>query len=206
MALGPVQRIAVIDVAAVGGVSLVYVILETLDVAKRWSFAVAGLALGIYAIFLFRRRTHSLRDMGFRRDNLASALVPVGAFTIAAGIGLLVWGVTRGQTGWGKELLLLLVLYPVWALVQQLGFQGLFHRGLMVLVPSPVVQVLGTAAAFACVHWGNPALFGLTFVAGVAWSLLYRRWPNLWLLTGSHTVLAALAYPLVLGDNPLPRV
>jgi len=204
--LKPAQRVAVIDVAAVGGVSLIYVSLETLDVAKRWSFAVAGLALAIYAIFLFRRRTHSLRDIGFRRDNLANALVPVGVFTIAAGIGLVIWGVTRGRAAWGKELLLLLVLYPAWALVQQLGFQGLFHRGLMVLVRSPVLQVLGTAAAFACVHWGNAALFGLTFVAGVAWSLLYRRWPNLWLLAGSHTVLAALAYPLVLGDNPLPRV
>lgn len=33
-----------------------------------------------------------------------------------------------------------------------------------------------------------------------------RRWPNLWLLAGSHTILAALAYPLVLGDAPLSRV
>jgi membrane protease YdiL (CAAX protease family) len=89
--------------------------------------------------------------------------------------------------------------------VQQLGFQGLFHRGLVVLVPSPVVQVLLSAGAFALVHFGNPALLVLTFLAGVMWSLLYRRWPNLWLIAGSHTVLAALAYPLVLGDVPLSR-
>ena len=200
------RRVAIIDVAVVGGMSLVYVALEALDVAKRWSFTVVGLALTIYAVFLVRRRTHSLYALGFRRDNLMSGLVPVGISTVAAGVGLVAWAIAHGGALWGKEVLILLALYPIWAIVQQLGFQGLFHRGLMALVPSPSLQVLGTAAAFACVHWGNPTLFGLTFIAGVGWSVLYRRWPNLWLLAGSHTVLAALAYPLVLGDIPLSRV
>ncbi len=200
------RRVAIIDVAVVGGMSLVYVVLEALDVPKRWSFLVVGVALVWYASLLWRRRTHSLYAMGFRRDNLMSGLVPVGVSTVVAGIGLVTWAIAHGRAVWGPEVLILLALYPVWALVQQLGFQGLFHRGLMELVPSPVLQVLGTAAAFACVHWGNPTLFGLTFMAGVAWSVLYRRWPNLWLLAGSHTVLAALAYPLVLGDAPLSRV
>lgn len=55
-------------------------------------------------------------------------------------------------------------------------------------------------------HVGNVALVGLTFAAGLAWSAAYRRWPNVWLLAASHTVLAALAYPLVLGDAPLARL
>ncbi len=206
MTLGESQRVAVIDVAAVGGTSLVYVALEALDVPKRWSFIVVGIALAIYAIFLFCRRTHSLHAMGFRKDNLSAGLFPVGACTVVAAVGLVVWAVVRGRAVWGQEVLVLLALYPVWAVVQQLGFQGLLHRGLMVLVPSPILQVLGSATAFACVHWGNPTLFGLTFLAGVTWSLLYRRWPNLWLIAGSHTILAALAYPLVLGDVPLSRL
>ena len=90
--------------------------------------------------------------------------------------------------------------------MQQLGFQGLLHRALMVLLPSPVLQVLGSAVAFACVHIENLTLFGLTLMAGVMWSLLYRRWPNLWLIAGSHSVLAALVYPLVLGEAPLSRL
>jgi len=200
------RRIATIDVAAVGGTSLVYVAFEALDVPKRWSFVVVGVALAIYATFLFRRRTHSLHALGFRKDNLAAGLVPVGICTVVAAAGLAAWAVARGKAVWGRDVLVLLALYPVWAIVQQLGFQGLLHRGLMVFVPSPVLQVLGTATAFACVHWGNPTLFGLTFLAGVTWSLLYRRWPNLWLIAGSHTILAALAYPLVLGDVPLSRL
>jgi hypothetical protein len=201
-----VRRVAIIDVAVVGGMSVVYVVLEALDVPKRWSFTLVGVALAVYAVFLVRRRTHSLHALGFRGDNLMSGLVPVGISTVGAGVGLVAWAIAHGGVVWGKEVIILLALYPVWAIVQQLGFQGLFHRGLMVLVPSPSLQVLGTAAAFACVHWGNPTLFGLTFIAGVGWSVLYRRWPNLWLIAGSHTVLAALAYPLVLGDDPIVRI
>jgi hypothetical protein len=200
------RQAAIIDVAAVGGVSLIYLVFEALDVAKRWSFVTVGVALAIYAIFLIRRRTHSLREMGFRRDNLRAGLVPIGACTLVAGAGLVLWALARGQIVWGPGVLLLLTLYPVWALVQQLGFQGLLHRGLMTLVPSSVLQVLLTAAAFACVHVGNGPLVALTFAAGLMWSILYRRWPNLWLLAASHTILAALAYPLVLGDAPLTRV
>lgn len=74
------------------------------------------------------------------------------------------------------------------------------------LLPAPALQVLVTAAAFASVHIGNSTLVALTFVAGLMWSLLYRRWSNLWLLAGSQTILAALAYPLVLGDAPLSRI
>jgi hypothetical protein len=200
------RQAAIIDVVVVGGLSVIYLVFEALDVAKRWSFVTVGVALGIYAVFLIRRRTHSLRAMGLRRDNLRAGLVPIGICTIVAGGGAVLWALAWGGAVWDSEVLLLLALYPAWALVQQLGFQGLLHRALMTLVPSSVLQVLLTAAAFACVHVGNRTLVALTFAGGLMWSILYRRWPNLWLLTASHTILAALVYPLVLGDAPLTRV
>lgn len=200
------KRIAIIDVAVVGGAALLYVALEGLDIPKRWSFVTIGLALALYAIYLARGRVHAWRELGFRGDNLAASAVPVGICTLLAAGGLVLWAATHGTVMWNRDVLVLLALYPAWAVVQQLAFQGLLHRGLMVLVPSPAVQVLVVAAAFASVHAGNPTLAGLTFVAGICWSLLYRRWPNLWVLAASHTVLAALAYPLVLADAPLSRL
>ena len=187
-------------------ISVTYVVLELLHIPKRWSFLAAGLALLAYIVYLIRRHPHSWRDMGFRRDNIVDGLAPVGASTLLVGLALVVFAVGRGRPIWQPAVLVLLALYPLWALAQQLAFQGLLHRGLSVLIRAPWLQVLITAAAFASVHAGNPALLMLTFAAGVMWSLLYRRWPNLWLLAGSHTILAALAYPLVLGDAPLSRV
>ncbi len=200
------RRIALIDVTLVVAISLTYIALELSHIPKRWSFLTAGLALFAYLVYLVRRRPHSWRDLGFRRDNFAAALLPVGASTLVAAAGVVAFAVGRGRPIWQPAVLPLLALYPVWAVAQQFAFQGLLHRGLRVLIRAPWLQVLITAAAFASVHAGNPTLLMLTFAAGITWSLLYRRWPNLWLLAGSHTVLAALAYPLVLGDAPLSRV
>jgi len=195
-----------IDVTVVVAISLTYLGLELLHIPKRWSFLVAGLALLSYVVYLVSRRPHSWRDLGFRRDNIVAGLVPVGASTLLVGAALLAFAAARGRPIWQPAVLVLLALYPLWALAQQFAFQGLLHRGLRVLVRPPWLQVLITAAAFASVHAGNLTLVMVTFAAGIMWSLLYRRWPNLWLLAGSHTILAALAYPLVLGDAPLSRV
>jgi CAAX protease family protein len=201
-----VKRTAVVDVCVVAGVSISYVVLEALSVPKRWTFLLAAIVLAAYVVYLVRKRPHSWRDLGFRTDNLRAALVPVGAFTAVAALGLVVWAVVRGVPLWNSQVPVLLAVYPAWALVQQLAFQGLLHRGLAVLVRPPALAVLVTAASFAAVHAGNALLVALTFAAGVAWSSIWRRRPNLWLLAASHTILAALAYPLVLGDAPLWRV
>ena len=200
------RRMAMIDVAWVIGVSLAYVALEAGHVPKRWSYLIVAVVLAAFGAYVARRGADSWRDFGFRSDNLRAAISPVGLFTLVAGGALTAWAVARGQAVWGSQVVVLLALYPAWALIQQLAFQGVLHRKLMVIVPSRTLQVLISACAFAAVHIGNTALVALTFIAGVCWSLLYRRYPNLWLLGASHTVLAALAYPLVLGDAPLSRL
>ena len=200
------RRQAVIDIAIVLTTCAVYVLMEALHVPKRWSFLAMGIALLAYACYLAARRSDSWREFGFRTDNLKAALLPTVLITLSGAAGVIAFGVLRGRTAWGSQALLLLALYPAWALAQQFTFQGVLHRRLMLLVRSPILQVFITAIAFASVHFGNPVLSALTFVAGLVWALLYRRYPNLWLLAASHSVLAALAYPLVLSYAPLSRL
>jgi membrane protease YdiL (CAAX protease family) len=129
-----------------------------------------------------------------------------GLFTGAATAAIVVYALCQGSSLWRSDMAILLPLYPVWGTIQQVIFQGLLHRRLRVLLPNAILQVLITSVAFALVHWGNPALVALTFAAGIAWSLLFRRWPNAWALGFSHGILAALAYPMILGDTPLERI
>ena len=200
------RRMAVVDVAWVIGVSLTYVALEAAHVPKRWSYLAVAVLLAAFGVYIARRGADSWRDLGFRYDNLRAGIGPASIFTLIAGCSVIAWAAAHGQAVWSAQVAVLLGLYPAWALVQQLAFQGVLHRKLMVIVPSRTLQVLIPACAFAAVHVGNTGLVALTFVAGVSWSMLYRRYPNLWLLGASHTVLAALAYPLVLGDAPLSRL
>jgi membrane protease YdiL (CAAX protease family) len=200
------RSIALFDVAVILGTAGAYVALEALSVPKRWSFAFMGVALLAYGLHLWRRGTDSWFELGFRTDNLRAALVPIGTFTLIAAAGMVAFALAHSRSLWRSDLAFLLLLYPVWGIVQQAVFQGLFHRRLMLLIRSPFLQVLITALAFAAVHVGNPILVALTFPAGLVWSALFRRWPNLWLLGLSHAFLAALAYPLVLGDAPLSKL
>ncbi|MFQ5747893.1 MAG: type II CAAX prenyl endopeptidase Rce1 family protein [Planctomycetota bacterium] len=126
------------------------------------------------------------------------------SFAIALlGYGLAGWALGNGRPLASSELALLLPLYPLHGVAQQFVFQGILNRRLTTLFGRPFPTACATAAAFALVHFGSPVLMALTFPAGLAWSLLYQRRPNLWALGLSHGILAALAYPLVLGENPL---
>lgn len=46
-------------------------------------------------------------------------------------------------------------------------------------------------------------LVGLTVVAGLVWTILYARCPNVIPLGVSHGIAASLAYPLILAHAPL---
>lgn len=200
------RRAAAQDVAAILLLSIAYVGAEAVHVRKRFTIGGVALALAVFAALLVRRGQDRCRDLGLRTDNLGSALAPVGAFTFLAALAIVGFAWIRGRSLWRADLAILLPVYPLWGVAQQLIFQGILHRRLMVLVRSAPVEVTLTAAAFATVHAGNLALVALTFAAGLVWSLLFRRWPNVIALGISHGVLAALAYPLVLGDAPLSRI
>ena len=168
---------------------------------------IAGVAVlfAVYAIVVLSPRGETWRDYGMRTDNMRPAARVVGVWTATGAALILGWGLVNGETFFRGELLVMLPLYPVWGVVQQLIFQGVVHRRLLLLVNHRGLAVLLTALAFALVHVGSWPLVGLTFAAGLAWSRLFQIYPNVWVLGLSHGVLAALVYPLVLGDNPLQR-
>jgi len=199
------RRVALRDVGIVAGACALYVSLELLGVSKRWSFALNGVLLIAFAAHLVVRRSDTWREFGFRADNLLSAGLPIVGITALVVVSVVLWARASGRSIPIIDIAILLALYPVWALVQQFVFQGVLHRRLMVVLHSRGGQVVVTACAFAAVHLGNWRLVVLTFLAGVVWSILYRRWPNLWLLALSHAVLAAVVYPVMLSDAPLSR-
>ncbi len=196
---------AIHDVVAVLLLCVLYVASDLCGLPKRYIFCGLGAALCAYGVLVWRRGAESWRDFGLRTDNLARAAIPAAAWTALASAGILLWALLRGESLWRRDLLFLLPLYPVYGIAQQLLFQGVLHRRLAVLLPDAAATVL-TAAAFAFVHVGDWRLAGLTLAAGLVWSEIFRRWPNVWVLGISHGILAALTYPLLLGDQPLGRV
>ncbi len=200
------RRRAAIELLAVAVALAAYVVAEEMGAPKRWTFAAADVALGAYAVVVARRGGETWRDFGLRADNLRQAALPIGAATLCGAALIAGWAVASGAKPWRDDLAILLPVYPLWGVVQQLLFQGVVHRRLRELLERRWLAFALTAVAFGLVHWGNDLLVVLTVLAGLLWSLLFDRWPNVWLLGASHGILAALAYPMVLGDAPLSRM
>ncbi len=182
-----------------------YVGAEYLAVPKRWILPAIAIALGGFGVHLYRRKDESLADFGFSAEGLAKTTKATAAFTLFASLLILIYARATGSSLWSGSMAILLPLYPIYGIAQQGFVQGLLHRRFRALTNSPWLAILLTRSTFALLHLGDARLVALTFVAGLAWSLIYSRTSNVWPLGLSHGLLAALAYPMLLGDNPLER-
>lgn len=196
-------RHAATDIAVVMGLSAVFVLTSVLEIPGLWVIPGVAIALLVFGLAVWRRGTEKWRDFGLRSDNLVRAFCPIIAWTALAAGAIIAYALIARRDLWKPELAVLLPLYPLYGIAQQFIFQGVLHRRLMTLLPNRWLPILLTAITSALLHMPFLDLVALTFVAGLAWSWLFQRYPNVWLLGLSHGILAALAYPLILGENPL---
>jgi membrane protease YdiL (CAAX protease family) len=111
------------------------------------------------------------------------------------------WAGTLERVG-NWHLLLALLLYFPWALLQQFVFQFYLLGRLLCFLP-PAVAVGITAAAFSVVHYPRFPIMAATLIAGVFWSLSYRRYRTLLPLAVSHALLGATMHYWVMGRDLL---
>jgi membrane protease YdiL (CAAX protease family) len=103
----------------------------------------------------------------------------------------------------------LLLLYPLWGLVQQFLVQALVAANLVRVrgaLGSRTAVVSVCAVLFGVVHLPDLALAVATFVLGVAFTVIYLRHRNLWPLGLYHGWLGAIAYFWVLARDPWQEV
>jgi len=78
--------------------------------------------------------------------------------------------------------------YAIWALEQEFILQSIFFVRLEEIIGSRRA-VIGAAGLFALVHVPSPILMVLSFVGGILFCELFRRWRNLYPLGVIHAAL-----------------
>ena len=169
------------------------------------AFIVAACAFWtFFVVCRARRDRRALRDWGFRADNLSEAAVaPAAVFALAA-TGFAAYASLHGTLRFPGHLLLLLLVYPAWGVIQQFLVLGVVV-GNLERVPRlcrrKALIVLLAAALFGLVHAYDLRLAACAFAFELVVVGLYLWRRNLWPLGVLHGWLGALFYLWVLDRD-----
>ncbi len=196
------------DIAEIGAVivtALLHpVFVDLLD--QRALFILA--ALGGWVFYLARRVAQEkgvLQHWGFRKDGLAPAFLAASVFAAAALAVMTGIALARHTLVFRWPMSVLLGLYPVWGMFQQLLVQGVFVRTVTASGGGVWTKLLATAVAallFGAVHLPDVGLAAATCLLGCVFTVVYLKWRTLWPLGLWHGWLGVFYYYWVLGRDP----
>ncbi|MGV7229876.1 MAG: CPBP family glutamic-type intramembrane protease [Nitrospirales bacterium] len=175
------------------------------------SFGAKGLFISLacvswvgYIVWRVRQDSSLWVKWGFQTKNLSAAFFwPTVIFVV--GVSLMAWyGLANDRVLWQDHILLLLLLYPLWGLLQQFLVQALGVANLMTVFPKQgwkVSMPIGIVL-FAIIHFPNGLLMIATGLMAGLFILCYLRERNLWPLGLYHGWLGTFFYLWVLGKDP----
>lgn len=147
--------------------------------------------LFVFIVACFFQVFHKLplKVQGVRFDNFVISLKPVLMVSL-----VLVCALTVLALLWGKFILRPEILFRswwffLWGPIQQFLLQSVLHLRVRSIVDSPFGRVFLSALIFSLVHLPNYYLMIFSFVGGFCWCYLFTKYPNLFTLGFSHTVL-----------------
>jgi membrane protease YdiL (CAAX protease family) len=141
------------------------------------------------------------RRWGFTTRNLRAATLASAVVLVLGVAVMLAYAAMNGTVQMVPHLLPVLLLYPIWGLLQQFLLNALVARNLRERLPA-IATVLISAILFGLVHYPGPGLMILTAIAAIVWVPIYLKWRNLWPLGLIHAWLGAAAYYWILGRDP----
>lgn len=164
--------------------------------------AAVSVAFLAYLVWRARRTPGVLHYWGIRTDNLKRAALAQLPFFVAGVVVLAAFGAATGSPGLPRTFWLTAALYPAWGIAQQFALQNMIANNVVGLVARPLAIALVAATLFAASHFPQWELVALTFVAGIVFTWIYRRVPNLWVVGTAHGLLGSMAFYIVLREDP----
>jgi hypothetical protein len=154
-----------------------------------------------------RANPASLSRWGFTARGLGKSITRLFPCAVLALIVTVVYGILSARLLVHWHLVLILLLYPVWGLVQQFLvvalIAGNFERHSR--IPKWGIVLL-TALIFAVIHVPALPLVGASFVVATITTTIYFQARNLWALGVFHGWVATFVYFFVLGQDPWHEV
>lgn len=154
---------------------------------SSWLVLVPVLLALALMVFSHIQHNETLRDIGFRLDNLfaAARLVVVPTLAAVVLIVLSAWLLSTSEFAM-RPIRARFLLAPAWALFQQYALQGFINRRAQIVFGRGLKSIILVAVLFSLFHLPSPFLVILTLVGGLGLAAVYQRRPNLYVLAAAH--------------------
>src|SRR6266850_2536062 len=166
-----------------------------------WKFQEASpktwLLFPLWLVISFALHRDSPKSLGWRADNVKAATLraaPVFLFFILMIViaGIFLGGLHRLPAHFVEPKRF--VGYFAFCLLQQVGLQSMTMNRLLQGIRSRELAAFAGGLLFGALHWPNPVLVPLTFLAGVVMCWLFARDRNILPLVLGQALLGALVW------------
>lgn len=167
--------------------------------SPHWLNYLVFSALVFFLLIYLRIGRFTPHELGLRAETLKPSLLWSGL--VSAGLAALVLAIYLGSWLRHSYLIPSTLPYLIFYALVACPAQEFVYRGLLFAEfkrrgwQQPGLQIALSSFLFAFLHsfHYDYVTFGVTLVAGLAWSLIYQKYPNLLGVTLSHGVLGILA-------------
>jgi membrane protease YdiL (CAAX protease family) len=124
---------------------------------------------------------------------------------VMALVAFLLIGCTQNTINVTWHIVPILLLYPLWGIVQQFLVIAMVGGNLKAINPGKaqtIVNIIVTAALFGAIHYPYHWLMAGTFILAIVYGIIYYRSPNLIVLGLFHGWLGALFFYTVVNRDP----
>lgn len=150
------------------------------------------------------RTPDKLHLWGFQSSGFKSSMFILIPLTLLCLVVALLYASFRDQLNFSWHILPILVLYPVWGIVQQFLMLGIISQNLHTLFSKHVhryVVILLVSTLFSLVHYPDYFLMIFTFFLEMVFISVYFTWKNLWTIGIAHGWIGTLILFYILDRN-----
>jgi hypothetical protein len=195
----PRTNLEIILVLLTGVGKLVFV--NWLDV-KFWFIMVAGAGWLGYLLWSLIANRERMRGWGFQRAGFWASMRLLLVPSLLVVVLCYGYGYYTGNMIVTWRIVPVLILYPLWGVIQQWLVICLFGSNLLAmrLFPMMVIYLL-TATLFGVIHLPSILLVAGTFVLALVYLYVFARYRNIWTLGLLHGWLGGIFYYFALGRD-----
>ena len=161
------------------------------------------LAWTAYIVYKNRKTPGIFNHWGFRKDNFNTVLKMVWPFGLIAIVTFFIIGWINNTINLTWHIIPVLLLYPVWGIIQQFLLMSLVAGNLQDLKNfSSFFIIAVTSILFGLLHYPDWWLVAGTFVLAIFYSIVFLKERNIFVLGIFHGWLGALFYYSVVNTDP----